>query len=161
MAIARIIPNGDFYNEQLYIPKYQMRQAINAIRVQTPSFGVLSIQFQCGEGVPTPTSNSDISWVPHHSTQFWHYLLTEYQMLQGKWSVIQDCLIPTTFKSQVSHKPRLHMCFWWPAVNWSLQQTLLGLQTTTNNSSGCYLYFWPACFKLEVPKTPTSGSTNF
>lgn len=105
LANARIIPNGDFYNEQLYIDKYQMRQAINAGRVQAPSFGVLSIQFQCGEGVPTPTSNSLTVGCPTI-----HSILTlstqrQHQMLQVKWSVVQDCLTPTTFRSQVSYKP--------------------------------------------------------
>lgn len=102
---------------------------------------------------------SDISWVPHHSTQFWRYLLRDSIRCYRFSGQSHKIAHPTTFRSQVNHKPRLHMCFWWPAVNWRLQQTLLGLQIPAD-SSGCYLYFWPACFKLEVPKTPTSRSTN-
>lgn len=64
LANTKIIING-FYNKQLNIYKYQMkeRQAINAIQGQrNPPFGVLSTQFHCRKGVPSNALASSAGW---------------------------------------------------------------------------------------------------
>lgn len=129
---------------------------------ETPSFGILSTQFQCRKGFRTFRRNS-LASAGQPTIQLNSYTIYSEIALgsTGEGFSPTDCLPTSTFRCQASHKPRLS-----PVLLMDLLQSggynnhLLGLQTPATNP-GCYLYFSVTCFQLRGSQDLyTSGSTN-